>query len=406
MDPYIIISFDFGSYYHEDEDSYKEQIHDYSSLCVYDTNSAELLSFFKSSNKYLYSICSHIDSFSSQPGVNTLILPISKLSLPIGAFILYIPSFLSNKGLFLIALCFLDPGDTYLTNVPAYLGAVQAFGAIQANCESIPVNEEGIDIDKLRRNIDRLRRTNIYPKFIYTVPTFSNPSGETISVKQRKELLDIASEYDFLIVEDDPYSDLIFEGDFIPPIKSFDEHGRVIYVSTFSKILAPGFRLGWTIASREILEKLVLAKQANDLCTNVFSQYVAYEYMNKGYLDKQIEKIKTLYKRKRDVMLKALKDYFPEGVKWNVPKGGMFIWITLPKKINAHVMFQKAIAKKVAYVVGDAFYPDGGNYNTMRLNFSYSEDEKIVEGIKRLAEVIKEELETSYEKKEYFPEGV
>jgi len=312
----------------------------------------------------------------------------------------------AQQALFLIALCFLDPGDTYLTNVPAYLGAVQAFGAVQANCESIPVNEEGIDIDKLRRNIERLRRTNIYPKFIYTVPTFSNPSGETISVKQRKELLDIASEYDFLIVEDDPYSDLIFEGDFVPPIKSFDTHGRVIYVSTFSKILAPGFRLGWIIASREILEKLVLAKQANDLCTNVFSQYVAYEYMSKGYLDKQIEKIKTLYKRKRDVMLKALEEYFPEGVKWNVPKGGMFIWITLPKKINAHVMFQKAIAKKVAYVVGDAFYPDGGNYNTMRLNFSYSEDEKIVEGIKRLAEVIKEELETTYEKKEYFPEGV
>ncbi len=312
----------------------------------------------------------------------------------------------AQQALSLVALCFLDPGDTYLTSVPAYLGAIQAFSAFEANCESIPMNNEGIDTDSLRRNLERLRRTGVNPKFIYTVPTFQNPSGETMVLGHRKELLDVASEYDFLIIEDDPYGELIFEGDFIPPIKSFDTKGRVVYVSTFSKILAPGFRLGWVIASKEILDKLILAKQATDLCTNVFSQYIAYEYINGGYLDKHVQHIKKLYKRKRDVMLKALKEYFPSEVKWTMPKGGMFIWITLPKSIDTRLMFQKAMAKKVAYVVGEAFFPEGGNYNSMRLNFSYSEDELIKEGIKRLAEVIKDELATAYQQDTFPPEGV
>lgn len=313
----------------------------------------------------------------------------------------------AQQALFLIGLCFLDPGDTYLTTVPAYLGAVQAFGALEANCESIPMNDEGIDIDSLRRNLERLRKTGIYPKFLYTVPTFQNPSGETMSLRHRKELLDIASEYDFLIVEDDPYSELIFEGEPIPPIKSLDKKGRVIYVGTFSKILVPGFRIGWVVASKEILDKLVLAKQAADLCTNVFGQYVAYYYISGGHLDKQVEKIRKMYKRKRDIMLQEIKKQFPKEVKCTIPKGGMFLWVTLPKSIDTTAMFRKALAKKIAYVVGEAFYPEGGNYNSMRLNFSYSDDDTIREGIRRLAEVIKEELELSYNKKEpTVPEGV
>jgi len=312
----------------------------------------------------------------------------------------------AQQALSLLALCLLDPGDTYLANVPAYLGALQAFTAYEANCESIPTNHSGIDADTLRRNIERLRRTGINPKFIYTVPNFNNPSGETISLKQRKELLDIASEYDFLIIEDDPYGNIIFEGEKIPPIKSLDKRGRVIYIGTFSKILAPGFRLGWIIASKEIREKITLAKQATDLCTNVFAQYVAFEYVNGGYLDKQVEKIRIMYKRKRDLMLEELKKHLPKNVEWNVPKGGMFIWLTLPKNINAHVMFQKALTKKVAYVVGDAFFPEGGSYNTMRLNFSYSDDETIKIGIKRLAEVINDEMQAPYQKEPYMPEGV
>jgi len=312
----------------------------------------------------------------------------------------------AQQALSLVALCFLDPGDTYLTTVPAYLGAIQAFHAYEANCESIPMNDGGIDTDSLRRNLKRLHRTGIIPKFIYTVPTFQNPSGETMSLSNRKELLDIASEYDFLIIEDDPYGELIFEGSLIQPIKSYDTKGRVVYISTFSKILAPGFRIGWIIASKVILDKLIQGKQAADLCTNVFSQYIAYDYIKGGYLDKHVERIKELYKRKRDVMLEALKKYFPSEVKWTIPKGGMFIWITLPKSIDTRLMFQKAIAKKVAYVVGEAFYPEGGDYNSMRLNFSYSEDELIKEGIKRLAEVIQDELATTFQQDTFPPEGV
>lgn len=311
----------------------------------------------------------------------------------------------AQQALSLVALCFLDPGDTYLTSAPAYLGAVQAFHAYEANCESIPINTEGIDTDSLRRNIERLRRTGVHPKFLYCVPNFQNPSGETMSLHHRKELLDIASEYDFLIIEDDPYGELVFEGKPIPPIKSFDKRGRVIYISTFSKILAPGFRLGWVVASKEILDKFILAKQATDLCTNTFSQYVAYEYINGGFLDKQVEEIKALYKKNRDVMIEELNKNFPKGVTWTVPKGGMFIWLTLPKTIDTRLMFKKAMAKKIAYVIGEAFYPEGGNYNSMRLNFSYSDEKTIREGVKRLAEVIEEEL-NGFQRESYPPNGV
>jgi len=312
----------------------------------------------------------------------------------------------AQQALSFCAFCFLEPGDTYIASAPTYLGAIQAFHAFEANCEAIPITDEGIDIDSLRRNLKRLHRTGIIPKFLYTVPTFQNPAGVTMSEKHRKEILELASEYDFLIVEDDPYCELIYEGDPIPPIKSFDTKGRVVYISTFSKILAPGFRLGWVIASEDIVNKFALRKQSADLCTNIFSQYVAYEYVSGGYLDEQVKKIRKLYKRKRDIMLSALEEFFPEEVKWTVPKGGMFLWVTLPKRVNTRLMFQKAVAKKIAYVVGDAFYPDGRNYHSMRLNFSFSEDDVIREGIKRLAEVIKEEMEISYEEERRAPEGV
>jgi len=311
----------------------------------------------------------------------------------------------AQQALALSAIAFLDPGDTYLTSVPAYLGAVQSFHAFEANCESLPMDDQGIDIDALRRNLERLRRTGINPKFLYTVPTFQNPSGETVSMSHRKELLQIASEYDFLIIEDDPYGELIFEGKPVPPIKSLDTKGRVVYISSFSKILAPGFRLGWVIASRQILEKLVLSKQATDLCTNVFSQYIAYEYIKGGYLDKHVETIRNMYKKHRDIMIDEIEKQFPPTVKWKVPKGGMFIWIELPKTIDTRIMFQKAISKKVAYVVGEAFFPEGGNYHSMRLNFSYTDEKFIREGIQRLADVIKEELKIDYQN-DLSPEGV
>ena len=312
----------------------------------------------------------------------------------------------AQQALSICAYTLLDPGDTYISTAPTYLGAIQAFHAFEAKNEAIPLNEEGIDIGSLRRNLERLHRTEIFPKFVYTVPTFQNPSGNTMTLKNRKELLEIASEYDFMIIEDDPYGELAFEQDSIPTIKSLDKKGRVIYLSTFSKILAPGFRLGWIIAAKEVLNKFILSKQSMDLCTNVFSQYVAYEYIKGGYLDNHVVKIRELYKRKRDIMVNSIRKYFPKEVEWTIPKGGMFLWITLPKRINTRIMFQNALTHQVAYVVGDAFYPDGGTYNTMRLNFSYSNDDAIIEGIKRLGSVIKQELSITYEEEPTLAEGV
>lgn len=311
----------------------------------------------------------------------------------------------AQQALSFVAFNLLEPGDTYITSAPTYLGALQAFHAYQGNCECIPMNDQGIDIESLRRNLKRLHRTGITPKFLYAVATFQNPSGESISLEHRKELIEIASEYDFLIVEDDPYGELVFEGESIPPIKSLDTKGRVIYIGTFSKVLAPGFRLAWVIASEEIINRFALTKQSTDLCSNMFSQYVAYEYIKGGYLEIQIQHITQLYRHKRDIMIKALEEFFPKDVKWTVPHGGMFLWVTLPKNINTRLMFKRALAKKVAYVVGDAFFPDSSNYNCMRLNFSYSDDENIREGIKRLAEVITEETASTYDK-DYYVEGV
>jgi len=312
----------------------------------------------------------------------------------------------AQQGLTLLAFTFLDPGDTIVTGAPTYLGANQAFHAFEARCEPIPLTENGIDTYSLRRNIKRLNRNGIFPKLIYTVPSFQNPSGVTQPLETRKELLEIASEYDMLIVEDDPYGELVFEGEPIPPIKSLDTTGRVIYMSTFSKILAPGFRLGWIIAPDDILNRLTLAKQSADLCTNSFGQFVAYEYIDGGYLDKQLELIVDLYRGKRDVMLKALEDYFPAEAKWTLPRGGMFLWVTLPRRVNTRLMFQRAVAERVVYVIGDAFFPDGSGHNTMRLNFSYSDDDVIREGIRRLAKVIEEEMAIPYEEMSDLPTGI
>jgi 2-aminoadipate transaminase len=185
---------------------------------------------------------------------------------------------------------------------------------------------------------------------------------------------------------------LRYDGEHLQPIKAFDEEDRVIYLGTFSKILVPGFRLGWVVASEEIIRKLVIAKQSTDLCTNTFVQHVTYEFIERGLLDPHIEKLKKVYKRKRDIMLEAMERYFPKGVKWTVPEGGLFTWVTLPHEIDTREMLPKALEKKVAYVTGSAFFVDGSGTNTMRLNFSHASDDKIVEGIRRLALVIKREM--------------
>lgn len=299
----------------------------------------------------------------------------------------------SQQALDLISKVFLDPGDTVIVGSPTYLGATGAFRAYQADMKSVPVKENGMDMEALDKMVEELIMLDSRPKFIYVVPTFQNPSGATMDAENRRKLLDIAEKYDLMIVEDSPYSYLRYEGESMPHIMSMDKNGHVIRMQTFSKILAPGFRIAWITGPKEIIDKLVIAKQSTDLCTNPFGQYVAYKYVSKGILEEHIDYIKKIYNGKRIAMLKAMDKYFPKEVKWNKPEGGMFVWAVLPECINTRDMFPKAIEENVAYVVGDAFFVNNEGYNTMRLNFTHSSEEEIEEGIKRLAKVIEHEID-------------
>ncbi|KAA0004397.1 MAG: PLP-dependent aminotransferase family protein, partial [Thermoplasmata archaeon] len=274
----------------------------------------------------------------------------------------------------------------------SYLGGLNAFRSYECNMVGIPLDKDGIIVDILEEKIKELLKKEVIPKFIYVIPTFQNPAGVVLSEKRRKKLLDIAKEYDLLIIEDDPYSKLRYNGESVKPIKSFDDEGYVLYMSTFSKILSPGFRLAWVIGDEDIIKKMVIAKQAMDLCTNTFTQHLAYEFIRRGSLDLHILKIIEIYKPKRDIMIKSVEEHFPEGYSCNRPEGGMFAWVTLPEHIDTEKMFIEAIKEKVAYVHGKAFHVDGSGGNTMRLNFSYPSNEQIEEGIKRLAKVIEKEM--------------
>lgn len=298
----------------------------------------------------------------------------------------------SQQALDAIGKIFLNPGDTALVGLPTYLGGINAFKSYESYLEGIPLDKDGMVVDLVEEKLIALKKENILPKFIYVVPTFQNPAGVVMSEKRRKKLIDIASDYNIVIIEDDPYGKLSYDAGHIKPIKAFDDEGRVIYMSTFSKILSPGFRLAWTIASDELTRKIVICKQALDLCTNTFTQYIANEFLRQGSLDLHILKICEMYKPKRDIMIKAIEQYFPEGYTCNKPKGGMFTWVTLPEGIDTETMFLDAIKHKVAYIHGKAFHVDGGGARSMRLNFSYSSNEKLEEGIKRLGKVIEEKL--------------
>ncbi|OYT29660.1 aminotransferase [Thermoplasmatales archaeon ex4572_165] len=298
----------------------------------------------------------------------------------------------SQQALDTVGKLFLNPGDTAIVGLPTYLGGINAFKSYECYLKGIPLDEDGMVVDILEDKIVELLKENILPKFIYTVPTFQNPAGVVMSEKRRKQLIDIANEYDLVIIEDDPYGKLAYDIKHIKPIKAFDDEGRVIYMSTFSKILAPGFRLAWTVASPELTRKMIICKQALDLCTNTFTQYIVNEFLRQGSLDLHIMKICEMYKPKRDIMIKSIERYFPEGYTCNRPKGGMFTWVTFPDGIDTETMFLDAIKHKVAYVHGKAFYVDDGGARSLRLNFSYSSDDKIEEGIKRLGSVVDERL--------------
>nr|1WST_A Chain A, multiple substrate aminotransferase [Thermococcus profundus] len=298
----------------------------------------------------------------------------------------------SQQALDLIGRVFLNPGDPIVVEAPTYLAAIQAFKYYDPEFISIPLDDKGMRVDLLEEKLEELRKQGKRVKIVYTVSTFQNPAGVTMSVDRRKKLLELANEYDFLIVEDGPYSELRYSGEPTPPIKHFDDYGRVIYLGTFSKILAPGFRIGWVAAHPHLIRKMEIAKQSIDLCTNTFGQAIAWKYVENGYLDEHIPKIIEFYKPRRDAMLEALEEYMPEGVEWTKPEGGMFVRVTLPEGIDTKLMMERAVAKGVAYVPGEAFFVHRDKKNTMRLNFTYVPEETIREGVRRLAETIKEEM--------------
>lgn len=296
----------------------------------------------------------------------------------------------SQQGLDLLAKIFINRGDKVILELPSYVGGLGAFNAYGADMIGIPMDQEGISSKLLRNKLIKLLSKGEKPKFIYLVPDFQNPAGVTISLNRRKEIIEIAHEFDILILEDSPYRELRFEGKPVPSIYSLENQGYIILLGTFSKILAPGFRIGWVIAPTDIINKLVIAKQSADLCSSTFSQRILGRFLEKGYLEKNIEKVKKMYRKKRDLMIEGFEKYMPEGVSWTTPEGGLFLLVTVPKYIDTDKLFDYALKYNVAYVIGSAFHCDDSGHNTMRINFSYASEEQIKIGVERLAKAIKE----------------
>jgi len=298
----------------------------------------------------------------------------------------------SQQGLDIVSKVFLDPRDIVVLELPSYIGGLQSFASYRAKMIGVPQDEGGMRMDLLEAVLVKLAARKKKPKFIYVVPDFQNPSGVTLSLERRKKLLDLAYEYEVPILEDSPYRDLRFKGEPVPAIYSLDTDKQVIALGTFSKILCPGFRLAWIMAPSEWMDRMVVAKQAMDLCCPTYNQLIVAEFMKRGLMYEQVEKIRTLYGKKVEVMLSALKKYMPKGVSWTHPEGGLFLWVKLPEHMSTNTLLPKAIENKVAYVIGSAFHCNGKGQNTMRLNFSYPTEQQIDEGIQRLAKMIQENM--------------
>jgi len=302
----------------------------------------------------------------------------------------------SQQALDFIGRLFINRGDYIVVESPTYLGALLAWNSYGAQYIPVRADEDGMIVDELEAAL------RIGPKFIYILPNFQNPSGSTLSLERRQKLIEIADKYGVPIIEDDPYGQLRYEGEHIPSVVALDSEfrgpngngmhytGNVIYLSTFSKLLAPGLRLAWVIAPPEVIRKLVMIKQAADLHTASFNQYVAYEVGKGGFLDEHVKVIRAIYKERRDVMLEMMEEIFPREVTWRKPKGGMFLWGILPQGMDAAEVLKRAVERKVAFVPGGGFHPRGGSDNTMRINFSYSSPDTIREGVARLGTTLKE----------------
>ncbi|MFH1148887.1 MAG: PLP-dependent aminotransferase family protein, partial [Actinomycetota bacterium] len=296
----------------------------------------------------------------------------------------------SQQALDLLGRIFIDPGDTIVMEGPSYIGALGAFLANGPEVITIPLDDMGMRTDLLESELDRGGQA--FPKFVYVVPNFHNPAGVTMHPTRREHLLELAERYDLLIIEDNPYGLLRFEGD---PFESLVSRGsrRVVYLGTLSKIVSPGIRVGWVFAPAPIIEKITALKQSADLCSSTLNQMFAESYLARGLWRKNLEILMPIYRSRRDAMLQALEEHFPEGASWTKPRGGLFIWVTLPEYLDTAKMLPLAIEQKVAYVPGDAFYADGSGANNMRLNFSFPSEEQIAQGIECLGKVIRKEMD-------------
>jgi 2-aminoadipate transaminase len=308
----------------------------------------------------------------------------------------------SQQALDLLGKLLIDTGDRVLVEAPTYLGALQAFRVFAADFVSVPIDDRGLRTELLEKPL----RSD--PKFMYVLPNFQNPAGTTLSEDRRVELVSLAERYGVPIIEDDPYGELRYEGDHLTPLLALDRKGlprdssytsgNVIYLSTFSKTLAPGLRLGWIVAPPEVIGKLAQLKQGADLHTSTFNQFVAYEVARDGFLEEHVEQIRKVYRERRDVMLDALQQYFPPGVTWTHPQGGLFLWVTLPAGLDIQAILKSALEQNVAFVPGDSFFADNkagrgrSRPSHMRLNFSNAAPDQIREGIRRLSAAVKMHL--------------
>jgi len=298
----------------------------------------------------------------------------------------------SQQALDLIGRIFIDQDDHVLCGLPSYLGGINAFQTYGARMKGIPLDDQGMIPAELEKSVLTLKSLGRKVKFIYIIPDFQNPAGITVPESRRIEIIEIAEKYDLLIVEDSPYREIRFEGEAQPMMYSLDRYGRVITLCTFSKIFAPGFRVGWIIANPLVLDRIVMAKQTADLCTSAFMQKILAGYIQKGLLEKNLPATIALYRERRDHMLSCLKKHMPDGVKWTEPHGGLFLFVTLPRGLDAGEILRKAIENNVAFVDGATFFCNDSGHNTMRINFSYSTHEEIDRGIERLSSVISSEI--------------
>jgi DNA-binding transcriptional MocR family regulator len=298
----------------------------------------------------------------------------------------------SQQALDLVARVFCDPGDIILAEAPSYVGALDVFRAYQASVVHVEMDDDGLVPDRLRAAIADLSARNKRVKFLYTIPNFHNPAGVSLSVPRRAEILDICRSANLLIIEDNPYGLLGFDREPLPALRASDPDG-VIYLGSFSKTFAPGFRVGWALAPHAVRERLVLASESTVLCPPMFSQLAVSQYLSTQPWREQVKAFQELYRERRDTLLSALASNLPPGATWTHPGGGFYVWVTLPEGLDSKAMLPRAVTRLVAYVPGTAFYADGYGSRHLRLSYCYPTPERIKEGVRRLANVIEDELE-------------